>query len=141
METKHKTTRAQRIKALRVAKGLTLEALGDKVGAGKAAVSKWEKDAHINIELDTFFKLADVLEIDPRELLTGEAAAHKPDLPPHRLALIQAYGRLPSDVRMPIRAMIQTLDLAATERYASWSKDRQVEADSRDKKRRERTSS
>lgn len=118
-------------------KGFTLEALGKIVGTGKAAVSKWENDPDINIELATFFKLADALDIDPRELATG-APQKTRELAPHRLSLINAYGRLPPDVRIPIRGLIETLDAAGAARYAEWSKDRQVEAEIRDKKRKER---
>lgn len=139
METGHRPkTRAQRIRFLREAKGWTLETLGKKVGAGKAAVSKWENDSDINIELDKFFKLADVLGIDPRELLTGEPAPGRPSLLPRRLALIEAYGRLPQEIRTPLRSMIEVLDVAATEHYAAWSRERQVEADNRDRKRKEK---
>lgn len=110
---------------MRKAKGWTQPYLAAKLEVTKAAVSKWESSASPDIQLDTFFRLAKLLEVDPQELATGEAdkATKSTDIPQRRLDLIRMYGRLPSEVRMQIRGLIETLAAAQSDRYAAWSRD------------------
>jgi transcriptional regulator with XRE-family HTH domain len=128
METK---TRGKRLKDLREARGLSHAEVGKELGRllkrkpiGKGTVWKWEKTAAPDIELDVFFALAELYEVDPRELATGKKATryNQTDLLPSRFALISAYGRLPSEIRAPIRAMIETLDTMLNPRYQEWAK-------------------
>jgi transcriptional regulator with XRE-family HTH domain len=51
----------ERIKQLRIARGMTLEELGQKVGVGKSTVRKWETGAIANMRRDKIAKLADAL--------------------------------------------------------------------------------
>ena len=124
------TTRGERIKALREKRGDSQTQVGAAVAKllrrkaiGKGTVSKWENDSS-DIELEVFFALADYLEVDPRELATGKKSVryNSMDLPPSRFALISAYGRLPEDLRAPIRAMIESLDTTLNPRYQEWAK-------------------
>lgn len=135
METKPKT-RGERIAALRKARGFTQASLAGELGVTKAAVSKWEASASPDIGLDTFFRLAKTLEVDPQELATGTAAktAKLDDIPQRRIDLLRMYGRLPDDVRGTIRALITTLAAAGSERYAAWSTDQAKRAAQRDGK-------
>ena len=48
----------QRIKELRLAKGMTLEDLGNKVGVGKSTVRKWETGSIANMRRDKIVKIA-----------------------------------------------------------------------------------
>lgn len=57
-----------RIAMLRRAKGLTQIDLADMTGKDHKHISKIER-AHIGMSLDTFLEIAEVLEVDPRELL------------------------------------------------------------------------
>lgn len=70
-------TTGQRIKQLRVQKGLSQEQLGNMVGVKKAAINKYESGLVVNIKRSTILKLANVLESDPVYLLglTEEALA------------------------------------------------------------------
>ena len=45
------------------------------------------------------------------------------DLPPHRLALLQAYGSLPPEMRRPIRALIETLAQSLSPSYRAYEAD------------------
>lgn len=70
-------TTGQRIKQLRVQKGLSQEQLGNMVGVKKAAINKYESGLVVNIKRSTILKLANALESDPVYLLglTEEAPA------------------------------------------------------------------
>ena len=69
-------TFSERIKALRLEKGLTLEQVGDKVGVGKSTVRKWENGIIANMRRDKIAKLADALGVTPAYLMGW---AEKPD--------------------------------------------------------------
>ena len=67
-----------RIKELRLAKGMTLEAVGDIVGVGKSTVRKWENGIIQNMKRDKIAKLAQALDVSPSYLMgwdDDEAAA------------------------------------------------------------------
>ena len=51
---------------------LTLEQVGDVVGVSKSTVKKWETGYIANIKRDKIAKLAEVLEISPVTLISGE---------------------------------------------------------------------
>lgn len=79
------------------------------VGVTKAAVSKWESGGTHDIQLETFFKLADELGVDPRELATGEKTPRESDIAPRHLDLLRLYIGLAPDARAAIRALIEAL--------------------------------
>ena len=60
---------AEKIKLLRLRKGLTQEELGIAVGVHKAAINKYETGRVVNIKRTTLQKLADALGVTPAELL------------------------------------------------------------------------
>jgi len=62
-----KTVSAQ-IKAVRLKRGMTLPELAEKAGIAKGNLSKIESHGS-NLSLDTLFKLADALKINPCLLL------------------------------------------------------------------------
>lgn len=62
-------TTGQRIKQLRLAKGLSQEQLGSMVGVKKAAINKYESGLVVNIKRSTIEKLAEALDTDPVYLL------------------------------------------------------------------------
>ena len=67
-----KLTMGQKIKALREAKGLTLEQVGDAVGVGKSTVRKWETGLIANMKRDKIAALSTVLETTPAYLMDWE---------------------------------------------------------------------
>lgn len=60
---------ASKIKELRLARGLTLEQVGNAVGVGKSTVRKWETGIIANMRRDKIAKLADVLCVSPGYLM------------------------------------------------------------------------
>lgn len=59
----------ERIKQLRISKGMTQEELGEKVGVKKAAIYKYETGLVVNLKRDVIEKLAQVLDVSPSYLM------------------------------------------------------------------------
>ncbi len=59
----------EKIKTLRLARGLTLEEVGQYVGVGKSTVRKWETGAIANMRRDKIAKLAEVLGTTPADII------------------------------------------------------------------------
>lgn len=62
---------ALNLRCLRVATGLSQEALAERAGLHRTYVSSIER-AERNVSLENIFKLAKALGVDPRELLAPE---------------------------------------------------------------------
>ena len=58
-----------KIKAARIAKGMTQEELGKILGVQKSAIAKYENGRIVNIKRSTLKKISDVLGIRPSELI------------------------------------------------------------------------
>jgi transcriptional regulator with XRE-family HTH domain len=82
-----------------------------------AAVAKWFGGTAKNLKMEHLFAVADLCKVDARWLATGDGAMIKSkadpcthqDIPQRRIDLIRMYGRLPDEVRQPIRSLIETL--------------------------------
>ena len=61
-----------RIRSLRVARGLNQTQLADLCGVTKSAVSQWENGLTANVKLAAFMKLVDALHTDPAYLIWGK---------------------------------------------------------------------
>ena len=61
-----------KIRAARIAKGMTQEDLGAVLGVQKSAIAKYEKGRIVNIKRSTLKKISDVLGIPPFELVFDE---------------------------------------------------------------------
>ena len=62
----------ERIRALRIQKGMSQEELGRRVGLKKAAINKYETGVVVNLKRSVIAKLADVLETSPAYLMGWE---------------------------------------------------------------------
>lgn len=62
----------ERIRQLRVARGLTQEQLAKLSGVTKSAVSQWEDGSTKNLKLQTFLLVLDALGTDANFLIYGE---------------------------------------------------------------------
>jgi hypothetical protein len=101
------------------------------------AVSKWFSTT-TELKAVHAFAAARVCRVDPEWLAMGVGTMQRHDgnpekLPARRLALIQAYGSLPDDVRAPIRALIETLATAHSKSYREWSEREGERARKRDR--------
>lgn len=59
----------EKIRNLRIEKGLTLEELGNMVGVGKSTVRKWENGMIANMKRDKILKVSEALETSPAYLM------------------------------------------------------------------------
>lgn len=67
----------EKINELRLAKGMTLEELGNKVGVGKSTVRKWETGMIENMRRDKIVKIAEALGCTVAYLLGLEENGYK----------------------------------------------------------------
>ena len=90
----------------RKALNLTLEDVGKYVGVGKSTVKKWESGFIANMRQDKIVLLAEVLQINPVSLITGEMLFDIPQLPDE---LTKKYYQLDSEDRATVDGLIDTL--------------------------------
>ena len=95
---------AQRIKALRQEKGLTLEQVADVVGVGKSTVRKWETGMIANMKRDKIALLAKALSTTPAYLMGWkEVDTEKKDSPSElsltegEQILLNLFRQIPED--------------------------------------------
>lgn len=62
----------QRIRAARLAKGMTQEELGQLLGVEKSAVAKYENGRIVNLKQATLKKISEILEIPASEMIAGD---------------------------------------------------------------------
>lgn len=91
-----KNITAERIKELRLQRGMTQQELGEKIGVKKAAINKYETGLVVNLKRSTIGLLADALGVSPGYLMgwTDDVAG---EVSPEVMAM-------PDNVR-PIEAM------------------------------------
>ncbi|MBC2389040.1 helix-turn-helix domain-containing protein [Listeria booriae] len=65
-------TMGSRIKRLRLAKGMTQEELGEKVGLKRAAINKYEKGNVENMKRSVISKMSEVFDVSPNYLMALE---------------------------------------------------------------------
>ena len=94
---------AQRIKALRQEKGLTLEQVADVVGVGKSTVRKWETGMIANMKRDKIALLAKALGTTPAYLMGWKENEEKKDSPSEpsltegEKMMLELFRRIPED--------------------------------------------
>lgn len=105
---------AQRIKALRQEKGLTLEQVADVVGVGKSTVRKWETGMIANMRRDKIADLAKALGTTPAYLMgwkeedTDEKVSpSEPSLTEGEKVLLDLFNRVPEDKQQLVLQMIR----------------------------------
>jgi len=64
-----KNITAERIKELRLQRGMTQQELGEKIGVKKAAINKYETGLVVNLKRSTIGMLADALGVSPGYLM------------------------------------------------------------------------
>ena len=104
---------SEKIRQLRIEKGLSQEALGELVGVKKAAINKYETGRVVNIKKSMLVKLADALGVIPATLLDdvdGQAVYNSDE---HYL--IELYRKLNETGRQKI--ISYTEDLVALGKY------------------------
>ena len=103
---------AQRIKALRQEKGLTLEQVADVVGVGKSTVRKWETGMIANMRRDKIADLAKALGTTPAYLMGWTEEDTKKDISPSEPTLTEGEQMVLELFRkIPIDRQPEALDL------------------------------
>ena len=105
---------AQRIKALRQEKGLTLEQVAEIVGVGKSTVRKWETGLIANMRRDKIADLAKALGTTPAYLMgwkeeneEKESSPSEPQLTEGEKLLLELFNKVPEDQQQLVLQMIR----------------------------------
>lgn len=105
---------AERIKALRQEKGLTLEQVADVVGVGKSTVRKWETGMIANMKRDKIADLAKALGTTPAYLMGWKEedeekkdSPTEPQLSEGEKMLLDLFNRVPEDQQQLVLQMIR----------------------------------
>jgi transcriptional regulator with XRE-family HTH domain len=120
---------AQRIKALRTARGLTQDAVAEALGIASKNVQRLEGGKQ-NLTLKTLAHIADVLNVEPYELLSssGPVAPTTPDISLRRA--LRGLARLGHDVfaadEQPARGGVPVLTLQAAASRFGGARDVEV---------------
>ena len=105
----------EKIRAARIAKGMTQEELGKILGVQKSAIAKYENGRVVNIKRSTLKKISDVLGIRPSELIfegnpVETAELHARILMDNEvMSLIEDYYSLDSASQAIVRKFIRSL--------------------------------
>lgn len=89
----------EKIKALRIEQGLTLEAVGERVGVGKSTVRKWESGQIANMRRDKIALLAKALNVTPAYLMGWKEDETAPSTVAHN-APVQQDERTSEVIRL-----------------------------------------
>jgi transcriptional regulator with XRE-family HTH domain len=122
---------AQRIKALRVARGLTQDAVAEALGIASKNVQRLESGRQ-NLTLKTLAHVADVLDVEPYELLTSAGAAPPTDAEVSLRRALRGLERLGHEVfapdAPPPRGAVPVLTLQAAASRFGGARDVEVSA-------------
>ena len=121
-------TTAEKIKQLRLQKGLSQEALGAKIGVKKAAINKYETGRVVNIKRTTLKRLADALGVTPADLLDDESSSSGSDQAD--TLFIEKYGQSVYDAAMTFAALDEVDQGRITERMGMLLEDDKYKRDS-----------
>ena len=121
-------TTAEKIKQLRLQKGLSQEALGAKIGVKKAAINKYETGRVVNIKRTTLKRLADALGVTPADLLDDESSSSGSDQAD--TLFIEKYGQPVYDAAMTFAALDVVDQGRITERMGMLLEDDKYKRDS-----------
>jgi len=98
------------LKQARLAKGLSQEALSEKIGISFQQIQKYEKGTS-GILIERFFELAKELDFTPSEAFKKIEGSHKPEVELDResVEILKNYKLLPREHQNAIYQMIRTL--------------------------------
>jgi transcriptional regulator with XRE-family HTH domain len=114
-------TFAQRLKYARARAQMSQEELARKLDITKSAISKVEMGLTHDVVMTTLFAMADALSIDARWLATGKAPVGDSAIGvPGETGLLEAWSKLPTDLREPLKEMIEKSAVASDQRYWQW---------------------
>lgn len=98
----------EKIKIARITRGLTQEELGNMIGVQKSAIAKYESGRVVNIKRTTLQKIADVLDMNPSDLIFDDYTTSLSDSGTATVKRIPVLGRVVAGI--PIDAIEEVLD-------------------------------
>lgn len=98
----------EKIKIARITRGLTQEELGNMIGVQKSAIAKYESGRVVNIKRTTLQKIADVLDMNPSDLIFDDYTTSISDSGTATVKRIPVLGRVVAGI--PIDAIEEVLD-------------------------------
>ena len=98
-----------RIRDLRIERGMTQEELGKAVGLKRAAINKYEKGVVVNIKQETIMKLAEVLHTTPSYLMGYEDDKALSELTAIQEEVIEKFFSLTPKNQETLLGIIETL--------------------------------
>ena len=118
-------TFAERLKYARQRAKMSQDELAHRINVSKANISKIEMGLTANCYMDTLFKMADAMSIDPRWLATGKSPVGDSAVGlPGATGLVEAFATLPDELATPLRTLIEAAATAAEQRYWKWIAER-----------------
>lgn len=93
---------SKRIRELRLAHGLTMEELGEKVGVSKSTIAKWENGYVQQMKYDMIVTLAKVFDVSPMYI-----SGYDMDKKPHEEEFTELYTQLSDDQKALVDNMIK----------------------------------
>ena len=110
----------EKMKMLRLQKGLTLEEVGDRVGVGKSTVRKWESGQIANMRRDKIALVAKALGTTPAYLMGWDEMEPTKVEPvalngPEMEETIRLLSELPPDVQKQVHDLVRTLSRSHTQ--------------------------
>ena len=102
-----------KIKQLRLARGMTLEQVGDIVGVGKSTVRKWEQGTIANMGRDKIARLANALGTTPANLMGWKERSdatnspNEPKLTEGEELMLQLFRQIPENKQQVVLEMIR----------------------------------
>jgi repressor LexA len=109
-------TIGEKIKKIRLQRGLTIEQLAEKVGVSPSTISKYEK-GKLGIDIDRLLEIAKALEVDPNVFFEGEEVSltklPKPVkvVPIYSLPVSAGNGRFPDEIYIIDYIAVHRLDV------------------------------
>ncbi len=100
---------AEKIRSLRIGKGMTQEDLGRELGVQKSAIAKYESGRVENIKRSTILKMANIFDVDPAWLMDVTSSTENDILDEIDVAFLGDYKELTEENKATLRAMAQLM--------------------------------
>lgn len=105
----NKMSMAEKIRSLRIGKGMTQEDLGRELGVQKSAIAKYESGRVENIKRSTILKMANIFDVDPAWLMDVTSSTENDILDEIDVAFLGDYKELTEENKATLRAMAQLM--------------------------------
>ena len=98
---------SDRIRILRISKGVTQETLGEVIGVQRSAIRKYESGTVENIPRSSIKKMADYFGVSPSYLMGWEEETPSIELSDEERKLLDLFRLVPEDKQQMLFQMIQ----------------------------------